>query len=628
MKYIGELGDYFPKVRIVDKFTGGSLNFATFMLVSLLQNTFALEISRKIGSKKVIGNSHFTFITDWSLDDIELVNNSKNVFLFFNSHLQIDDFKKTNQNMKDICVVFTSKKLRNEFEDQFKEFPTALLEFRDFLPSGEFIRTISANVKNQIGVFLNLEELNYVKMFAKSINAHLSVNSKIKFLIYFTGSEGLKEDLISAINPEIQRHISFRKLSGPESLISLLRDCEISVLYSNYFPDAVIDLFKSAGKLIGSEFLTLIAASQEFDGCEVENKTSSIINIDRHTSKTMLFSKSLKEPECAIIIPSDAGFFSVFNTLISTRLHWTSPSGFKELIPDWDINSIMKFWKTSKMQSYCYSGLNEGNVFFKLFDSEEFLNQACAEELIADKSLLRLHTPNLSVDPDLTYIYADRLYRSSRFGQWRQKMHDSLKDLEPNREIKNAIDSLLATEQNSILIGMHVRHPSHAMEQPNSSIPLAADFIRVALELIQDLQVNHPGVKCKIVLATDQDLVARKFTSEFSSNLLHFGDVIRVSEEDSKTFDQLEDADKNKEGFQVQHIAASNTQKWNSRFAFEVIRDAWTLAKCNYLLHAVSNVATAVSFINPEIKMIQVQSGDTLSKIKLRNDVRSLSKVL
>ena len=38
--------------------------------------------------------------------------------------------------------------------------------------------------------------------------------------------------------------------------------------------------------------------------------------------------------------------------------------------------------------------------------------------------------------------------------------------------------------------------------------------------------------------------------------------------------------------------------------AREVVRDAWLMAKCDVLLHVVSNVSTAVSYTNPDVEMV------------------------
>ncbi len=105
-------------------------------------------------------------------------------------------------------------------------------------------------------------------------------------------------------------------------------------------------------------------------------------------------------------------------------------------------------------------------------------------------------------------------------------------------------------------------------------------------------------------LATDQDRVVGLFEEEFGDHLIRFGDVARIDQATDAAFDELGADEQHASGHQVQHLLASNRDLWSTRLAWEVWRDAEAMASSDVLIHAVSNVATAVSYLGPDVDMI------------------------
>ena len=95
-----------------------------------------------------------------------------------------------------------------------------------------------------------------------------------------------------------------------------------------------------------------------------------------------------------------------------------------------------------------------------------------------------------------------------------------------------------------------------------------------------------------------------RFQAEFGDRLACHGDVRRTRAVEDAAFNALSPKEKNQEGYQLQHLVAANRANWSIRMAWEVVRDAYAMARCHTLLHVVSNVSTAVSYMNPEIEMI------------------------
>ena len=333
----------------------------------------------------------------------------------------------------------------------------------------------------------------------------------------------------------------------------------------------------------------------------------------------------LKKEKPLIIVGHDAGFFAIFNTFISIQNTWTGQHGYEEIYPDWGVRTMQKFWKTNEFTSFCYGQPDDGNLYFKLFDTEnQFLK---TEDEIQEilPSGIKAHSFNASADPNLTFVNADKLYRSYGLNSWRKSMNARLGGLKPNQNVQIRLQNTFnGIDDDTFLIGMHVRHPSHAMEQPGSQIALAGDYISLAFELINQEQLRNPGRKIKVFLATDQEVVRHQFEEAFGDALITIAGVARVSAEDSTNYESAHSSKKLSEGFQIQHLNAKNQQKWNMSLAEDVIADAWGLAKCHVMVHTVSNVATAVMFI----KCIPIYKGMSLKQIEALTELRRLTSII
>jgi glycosyltransferase involved in cell wall biosynthesis len=337
----------------------------------------------------------------------------------------------------------------------------------------------------------------------------------------------------------------------------------------------------------------------------------------------------VKKNKPLIIVGHDAGFFAIFNTFISIQNTWTGQHGYQEVYPDWRVKTMQKFWRTDEFTSFCYGQPDDGNLYFKLFDVEnQFLKPEDEIQQILDSGI-RAHSFNASADPNLTFVNADKLYRSHGLNSWRKSMNTRMGGLRPNEKVRKRLQSTFENiDDDTFLIGMHVRHPSHAMEQPGSQIALAGDYISLAFELIDQEHLRNPGRRVKVFLATDQEVVRNQFMEAFGEALITVEGVARVTAADSSNYDSAHSSMKLSEGFQIQHLNAKNSQKWNMSLAEDVIADAWGLARCHVMVHTVSNVATAVMFINPEIKCIPIYKGMSLKQIENLIELRRLTSII
>lgn len=313
------------------------------------------------------------------------------------------------------------------------------------------------------------------------------------------------------------------------------------------------------------------------------------------------------EPQKYVVIGNDGGFFSVYNRFVS-YLAWTVSANPKSVVlPDWRIDAMQRHWHTDKFMSFCYGRPEDGNIWLKLFEPLPF--SGVSEADYNDESSLYQGATlkddyNEKNEPWLTYIHAYKLYKSPDFNRWRMwyhVYHDSFIKLRPKlaRTIDNFYESRL---KGYTVISAHVRHPSHGIEQPGARMPTVELFCEMIRETM--LAEGLDRDKTRIFLATDQDTVVSVFQKEFGELVVYSSEATRTSEAQDEQFQSLDEKEKNREGHQIQHLTAADPARWSVRMAEEVLIDTYLLSKGNYFIHVTSNIATAVSFINPFLKMI------------------------
>lgn len=301
----------------------------------------------------------------------------------------------------------------------------------------------------------------------------------------------------------------------------------------------------------------------------------------------------------------DGGFFSVFNTFISHFVWNYGRPDVAAIIPDWRVSTLRSYRGVNKPMSFCYGTESDGNVFTKLFvpiPSMPLCESDYGNDEFLNANVQYLDDFNEKNEPLLTYIHARELYRSPGFQEWREKYGRFYKEYFILKDDLQTEIELFAKSyfQDNFVIGVHVKHPSHAIEQPNGFMPGVSEFIHTILKVVEQKSI----CKYKIFLATDQDVVVSKFKGVFGSRVFSREGVARTSVDDDQKFSECSLEERNREGHQIQNLIASDPSKWSLNMARDVIIDAHLLARTNCFIHVTSNVATAVSYINPFVEMI------------------------
>ena len=309
-----------------------------------------------------------------------------------------------------------------------------------------------------------------------------------------------------------------------------------------------------------------------------------------------------------LVVPlHDGGFFSVFNTYVS-HLVWSMHDSPQRLVlPDWDAGRLLARLAPTLPVSYCYSRPDQGNLWNHLFEPPYDLTAADLDDrdFLTDGAITPVAQHNESREPLLTYIHAFRLYHSPDFRSIRRQYAPVLREhvrLLP--EFQEEIDAFRETQRHGrFLIAAHVKHPSHAIEQPDGTIADRHAYADLVRQVLRDKGIRESSDDWSVFLATEQERVVNLFQEEFGDHVVGFKDVERISSDTDTRYDQLDAAQRTAEGHQLQHIIAADHARWSPRLAWEVIRDAKVMAEADVLLHAVSNVATAAALMGPDVEM-------------------------
>jgi hypothetical protein len=191
------------------------------------------------------------------------------------------------------------------------------------------------------------------------------------------------------------------------------------------------------------------------------------------------------------------------------------------------------------------------------------------------------------------------LYRRPDFGSWRARVHAQIGDkIKPASRIRGEVEALLATMP-ARRIGVHVRHPSHMVEQGRV---LFDDYFR----LLDARLAADPALG--IFLATDTELAVAAFRMRYGERVtLHRG-ATRASIDDVLRWAYaLTDARPDEQGFvggqgfQTHFIvAASGGGEAGLRAGREAARDLFTLAACDELVCTISNFTLACAYLHPQ----------------------------
>ena len=306
-----------------------------------------------------------------------------------------------------------------------------------------------------------------------------------------------------------------------------------------------------------------------------------------------------------VVLANDGGFFSVFNRYVSILTNELEEDPQSLIIPDWRVSSIVEQLGHSNFSSFCYGNEADGNIFLRLFEPPFDIPLSSYE----DSSFLRndayLRTDyDETKEPHLTYIHAYKLYKRKDFQNWRDLYHQYFsRYIFLRKDLQQSIDTFIEHNFDGyFVISAHIRHPSHSIEQPGGRLPTVEVFKEIIDQQISIVSKSQEKL-VRLFIATDQYSVIEYFR-QFYNDIMITTHATRATAEHDLAFNRANRSEEQIQGFQIQHIMASDSSKWSVKMADEVIIDTWLLASSELFIHITSNIATAVSFINPNIRMV------------------------
>jgi len=302
----------------------------------------------------------------------------------------------------------------------------------------------------------------------------------------------------------------------------------------------------------------------------------------------------------------DGGFFSVFNTYLSHLAWQERDDRCHAVLPDWDIDRFLAREPTPR--SFCYGQPGDGNLWSRLFDPLFGATDADMQDpaYLWRHAELPANRHNQDREPLMTYVRAYKLYQSPDFAAWRRQYHRVFaRHVRLRAALAAEIDAFAAAHLDKpVRIAAHVRHPSHTVEQPDGRIAGTDAYIARVRDELRRRGVDPTDNSWVVFVATDQDRVLHRFRDVFGDRAVFYPEARRTRAAEDAAFDALGPGAQNREGHQLQHLVAADPASWTWRMAWEVVRDAYTMARCQCLLHVVSNVSTAVAYMNPDLDMI------------------------
>jgi hypothetical protein len=192
-----------------------------------------------------------------------------------------------------------------------------------------------------------------------------------------------------------------------------------------------------------------------------------------------------------------------------------------------------------------------------------------------------------------------KLMKSDTFQAWRFGVHCFYAKYVKPRQYILAQVAKVCEAFSEHMIAVHFRHPSHCCEQ-------GAIYLQEYFDLID----KHTKHNTKIYLATDTEFGVAAFKHKYGDRIVYNTAISRTSIDNILEWAFARGNAKTdnvgfvgNKGYELHH---ENAGMSGTKLGEDVICDVLTICRCNVFIHSLSNIALAVSYINPHIEMVMV----------------------
>lgn len=262
-------------------------------------------------------------------------------------------------------------------------------------------------------------------------------------------------------------------------------------------------------------------------------------------------------PHTLVVSAWNGGFFSHVNRVVNHLHHSLGGNGCEAIRVDWRVGEHIPL--------FIYGTERDGELWRHFFEPLDFPEAPATERFTWEYA-----------DLSMTGLHAYRMYK--RGDRWRTIYGRAFDEHVRVREgiRRRVLEIWKDGGDPRHAIGVHYRHPGHDHECPRASPPL-----EVFIERTRRLLGSNRSTL--VVLATDVHEALEAFRAEFGERLLVQPNVVRAGmEEDQDDYGAIPSV----------------------KLGEQALIDVLLLARCEALLHVVSNIATAVGYINPRLRMV------------------------
>jgi hypothetical protein len=276
-----------------------------------------------------------------------------------------------------------------------------------------------------------------------------------------------------------------------------------------------------------------------------------------HLGRDSVPEEHASEPHTLVVSAWNAGFFSHVNRVVNHLHHSLGRNGCKAIRVDWRVGE--------EIPLFIYGTERDGELWRHFFEPLDFPEAPLLERFTREYA-----------DLSMTGLHAYRMYK--RGDGWRVAYGRAFDEHVRVREgiRRRVLEVWKDGGDPRRAIGVHYRHPGHDHECPRASPPLEVFIDRTRKLLARDGSTA-------VVLATDVHEALEAFRAEFGERLVVQPCVVRAGMEEN----------------QDDYGAIPSVE-----LGEQALIDVLLLARCDALLHVVSNIATAVGYINPRLRMV------------------------
>jgi Nodulation protein Z (NodZ) len=268
-------------------------------------------------------------------------------------------------------------------------------------------------------------------------------------------------------------------------------------------------------------------------------------------------SRRVFEEHTLVVTAWNAGFFSHINRVVNHLHHSLGREGCAAVRVEWHVSENTPL--------FVYGTAQDGELWRRFFEPLSFPNAPRNKRITSAYA-----------DLSMTGLHAYRMYK--RGAGWRTAYGRAFAEhVHVREELRRRVDELWQdVGVGGRCVGVHFRHAGHGHECPRAIPQIDAVVDRTRRQLKGDGSAT-------VVLATDVREAVEGFRDAFGEQLLVQPDVARAP-------------------------AAMTQYDWGlppcTALGEQALIDALLLARCDVLLHTTSNLATAVGYMNPRLRMI------------------------